>query len=169
VLSRVSGGCPGGQHLIDTQRCQNHGPVRLLVPLLEFNLRTNGFCIQRASSYGDVPAEPKSASRNSMFSGLSARKVGCRWADGEQMQAGYLMLQTSPRISNHPHMLGGENSRRPGKRSPNIGPSPRGWGEFLEGSPDRECTRTIPTRVGRILDYQQVTVARLKFFWNQNG
>jgi len=33
----VSGGCPGGQHLMDTQRCQNHGPVRLLVPLLEFN------------------------------------------------------------------------------------------------------------------------------------
>jgi len=27
----------GGQHLMDTQRCQNHGPVRLLVPLLEFN------------------------------------------------------------------------------------------------------------------------------------
>jgi len=23
---------------MDTQRCQNHGPVRLLVPLLEFNL-----------------------------------------------------------------------------------------------------------------------------------
>ena len=22
---------------MDTQRCQNHGPVRLLVPLLEFN------------------------------------------------------------------------------------------------------------------------------------
>ena len=33
----VSGGCPGGQHLMGTQRCQNHGPVRLLVPLLEFN------------------------------------------------------------------------------------------------------------------------------------
>ena len=27
----------GGQHLMDPQRCQNHGPVRLLVPLLEFN------------------------------------------------------------------------------------------------------------------------------------
>jgi hypothetical protein len=27
----------GGQHLMDTQQCQNHGPVRLLVPLLEFN------------------------------------------------------------------------------------------------------------------------------------
>jgi hypothetical protein len=26
-----------GQHLMDPQRCQNHGPVRLLVPLLEFN------------------------------------------------------------------------------------------------------------------------------------
>ena len=23
---------------MDTQRCQNHGPVRILVPLLEFNL-----------------------------------------------------------------------------------------------------------------------------------
>ena len=23
---------------MDTQQCQNHGPVRLLVPLLEFNL-----------------------------------------------------------------------------------------------------------------------------------
>src|SRR6476620_1210520 len=33
----VSGGCPGGQHLMDTQRCQNHGPMRVLVPLLEFN------------------------------------------------------------------------------------------------------------------------------------
>jgi hypothetical protein len=27
----------GGQHLMDAQQCQNHGPVRLLVPLLEFN------------------------------------------------------------------------------------------------------------------------------------
>jgi hypothetical protein len=26
-----------GQHLDDTQRCQSHGPVRLLVRLLEFN------------------------------------------------------------------------------------------------------------------------------------
>src|ERR1700746_2303899 len=29
--------CPGGQRLMDAQRCQNHGPVRLLVSLLEFN------------------------------------------------------------------------------------------------------------------------------------
>ena len=27
----------GVQHLMDPQRCQNHRPVRLLVPLLEFN------------------------------------------------------------------------------------------------------------------------------------
>ena len=33
----TSGGCPGNQHLTDTQRCQNRGPVRLLVSLLEFN------------------------------------------------------------------------------------------------------------------------------------
>ena len=26
---------------MDAQRCQNHGPVRLLVPLLEFNLSGN--------------------------------------------------------------------------------------------------------------------------------
>src|SRR5260221_2746849 len=26
---------------MDTQRCQNHGPVRLLVPLLEFNHTTS--------------------------------------------------------------------------------------------------------------------------------
>ena len=32
----TSGGCPGNQHLTDTQRCQNRGPVRLLVSLLEF-------------------------------------------------------------------------------------------------------------------------------------
>jgi hypothetical protein len=36
-----------GQHLMDaqrdTQRCQNHGPVRLLVPLLEFNQLWNAF------------------------------------------------------------------------------------------------------------------------------
>ena len=30
-----------GQHLMDPQRCQNHGPVRLLVPLLEFNHKAN--------------------------------------------------------------------------------------------------------------------------------
>jgi hypothetical protein len=34
----VSGGCPGAQHPMDTQRCQNHGPMRLLVLLWEFNL-----------------------------------------------------------------------------------------------------------------------------------
>src|SRR6516165_7013917 len=33
-----SGGCPRGQHLMDTQRSRITGPVRLLVPLLEFNL-----------------------------------------------------------------------------------------------------------------------------------
>ena len=36
---------------MDTQRCQNHGPVRLLVPLLEFNqnclMLINTILIQR--------------------------------------------------------------------------------------------------------------------------
>jgi hypothetical protein len=32
----VSGGYPGGQHLIDTQRRQNDRPVKLLVRLLKF-------------------------------------------------------------------------------------------------------------------------------------
>jgi hypothetical protein len=33
----VSEGCPECQHQMDTLRCQNHNPVRVLVPLLEFN------------------------------------------------------------------------------------------------------------------------------------
>ena len=33
-ISHIS---PGNQHLTDTQRCRNRGPVRLLVSLLEFN------------------------------------------------------------------------------------------------------------------------------------
>ena len=34
----ISGGYPGDHHLMGPQRRQNHGPVRLLVPLLEFKL-----------------------------------------------------------------------------------------------------------------------------------
>src|SRR6516225_4178831 len=35
------GGCPGSQLLTDAQRCQNQGPVRLLVSLLEFKQERN--------------------------------------------------------------------------------------------------------------------------------
>src|SRR6516165_4907511 len=36
--NRLSGGCPECQHQMDTQQCQKRQPMRVLVPLLEFNL-----------------------------------------------------------------------------------------------------------------------------------
>jgi len=38
---------------LGTQRCQNHGPVRLLVPLLEFNLKGAIFDVED-SAFGFV-------------------------------------------------------------------------------------------------------------------
>jgi len=35
---------------MDTQRCQNHGPVRLLVPLLEFNHLSSALSVAHAKS-----------------------------------------------------------------------------------------------------------------------
>jgi hypothetical protein len=54
----------------------------------------------------------------------------------------------------------------PGGRLPvsALGPSPRVWGEPYEWAEKVGATWTIPTRVGRTLDYQQVTAARSKFF-----
>ncbi len=37
------------------------------------------------------------------------------------------------------------------------GPSPRGWGEPFIGNGSGLTNRTIPTRVGRTLNYQQLT------------
>ena len=52
--------------------------------------------------------------------------------------------------SDHPH-AGGENVSVDPPRSCSVGPSPRGWGELVEGLHRNAEGRTIPTRVGRTL------------------
>ncbi len=50
--------------------------------------------------------------------------------------------------SDHPH-AGGENVERGGGVTTVSGPSPRGWGEPIDGRNKVRHQRTIPTRVGR--------------------
>jgi hypothetical protein len=42
---------------MDAQRCQNHGPVRLLVPLLEFNQNDNSLVGSAERFHLGVPGQ----------------------------------------------------------------------------------------------------------------
>ena len=61
-------------------------------------------------------------------------------------------LASHAHLPDHPH-AGGENSTGPGNEDPELGPSPRGWGELQELQDNLIARRTIPTRVGRTPTY----------------
>src|SRR5260370_149848 len=71
--------------------------------------------------------------------------------------------QTKMLIADHPHACG-ENLVPDTSTIREYGPSPHVWGEHHYRNSDIGRMRTIPTRVGRTLDYQQVTAHGPSFF-----
>jgi hypothetical protein len=62
-------------------------------------------------------------------------------------------------ISDHPHACG-ENKEARMIMTAHVGPSPRVWGEQALPDLPAGALRTIPTRVGRTVDFQQLTTQK---------
>ena len=67
-------------------------------------------------------------------------------------------------MADHPHACG-ENAGESAREYERYGPSPRVWGELSDERMIGTYTRTIPTRVGRTLQCQQVAGEVSRFFW----